>query len=488
MKKLPVSQNLDKILASLPVSSDINAVTEWLLTLDTAELPKLANWQAQIIQNYEIDDKKAIALEISSNLSAYISDRDKTKLGQYYSPTCALELIYTLVHEYLTPSSVIVDLCVGRGAFFKPFSNYTFLGMDVDQAAISFNQKAGLFSAKQGDAFDLTSLKLLGISDPSQVFIVGNPPYNDTTSKNKRSLKQTKGQATGRDRDLGVAFLQHYFSLKPRIVAVLHPMSYFLKFTNFARVANRGYKLAGCHIFSSRVFATHGANAFPCVAALWVPDATSYTREQLRTVHANILTSKFPVWTLAGGKLIRSSKDFRPADYTTVDDPAHKINKYPKDEASDIDLYQYNFRDLNSLLAGGNLTNKRGTTIPVNIGNSGETLFEYCALNVIKRYWRTSSKEFDFILGNLSPIYPAALLSSPLNFLTIIDCWFASPKLFASGHTKFVEFIAGCCKLHPGVQELSQFHQILMGNPSMDSVQLRSKISTILKEQVALLR
>jgi hypothetical protein len=74
-----------------------------------------------------------------------------------------------------------------------------------------------------------------------------------------------------KNRDSGIAFMRAYFLVKPRAVAILHPMSYLVKPTIYDRLVNFGYRLENCVIFSSRAFATHGSNAFPYVAALWVP-------------------------------------------------------------------------------------------------------------------------------------------------------------------------------------------------------------------------
>src|SRR3989344_5858437 len=65
------------------------------------------------------------------------------------------------------------------------------------------------------------------------IIAIGNPPYNDTTSIIRNSIKDTSIQdkidADIKTRDLGMSFLLSYDKLKADYVCVLHPLSYLIK-------------------------------------------------------------------------------------------------------------------------------------------------------------------------------------------------------------------------------------------------------------------
>ncbi|CAJ0629637.1 359_t:CDS:2 [Entrophospora sp. SA101] len=77
-----------------------------------------------------------------------------------------------------------------------------------------------------------------GIKDNQKLIIIGNPPYNDTTSLKAEKIKENAQNILPIDpqiksRDLGISFLRSYYQLKADYVCVLHPLSYLVKETNF---------------------------------------------------------------------------------------------------------------------------------------------------------------------------------------------------------------------------------------------------------------
>lgn len=108
--------------------------------------------------------------------------------GSFYTPKKFVELAGGWIKEFMhDPSYVFLDSSCGYGAFLQLhdlFKENRFIGNDIDEHAIStaatvypdisfFCQNALTQVAR--DAF--------GISDDDPLIIIGNPPYNDITSR-----------------------------------------------------------------------------------------------------------------------------------------------------------------------------------------------------------------------------------------------------------------------------------------------------------------
>ena len=482
MSQLPISAHLSEVFLKLPKGVDPIVAVFLVLSLEDgtreAASPAEEKWFAQIRAKYYLDDGEAVKKFFGNRFTHMLPDGKKSSFGKYYSPTGAIHLLRDLLDPILRPADLLLDLCVGIGAFAFEFTGNEFCGFDIDPIAIQILKKMGFKFMVEMDALSFVDRARYNIPANRRTVVVGNPPYNDWTSKNRRASKiqvQAPMDPRIKNRDSGIAFMRAYFLVKPRAVAILHPMSYLVKPTIYDRLVNFGYRLENCVIFSSRAFATHGSNAFPYVAALWVPrdlaafeagkDQPKLTKEEIAQEFQQIQDRHFRVVEIVEDKVTDFEKPFRAADYRTIDHPSCRINKNANDKVSDIGLYQFNFRDLNSLISNGNLTNKLRDTTPVNLGTDGEDLFKYAAVNAIKRYWKCSKKPFDFILGNLSPIYPKDLIETPLKFACLINTFFAHEMKFQPGLAKLRPWVYQLAKNNPDNDLLRRFALVILCDP-----------------------
>jgi len=84
------------------------------------------------------------------------------------------------------------------------------------------------------NALTTLSIEAFGISNDETLFIIGNPPYNDTTSIIRNGTKKLLFDIDPgiQSRDLSISFLLSYQRLQADYVCVLHPLSYLI-YENF---------------------------------------------------------------------------------------------------------------------------------------------------------------------------------------------------------------------------------------------------------------
>jgi len=225
------------------------------------------------------------------------------------------------------------------------------------------------------------------ISAKSYLVMVGNPPYNDTTSEFKNGEKGLNlCDHDLYDRDLGVSFLKSYDKLKADIVCVLHPLSYLIKKTNFERLKNfkDNYRLIKGEIFSSALFQGTGTGKFPIIVALYERHLKGMDYNYIRQFQFDILGE---------------TKKFVLSDYNTTDG---YINKYPprkKDlKEPPLGLFYYTFRDLNSLRKNASFFTK---SHPNGIIVTLENFYQYAYLFALKTLFEPPDI---WLYGNLSPL------------------------------------------------------------------------------------
>lgn len=362
-----------------------------------------------VFNRYKIDDIEEIKEYIKHNLSKYLNDTKKSDFGRYYTPGELVDLIYEMLSSHISTEYSIMDLCCGYGAFIDKFKDFKFIGRDIDEDAIDFLKILGYNNVETDNSLLNIKRDKYRLSQEDKICIVGNPPYNDKTSKNKKNGKNAKRTInidTDKDvkgRDLGHCFLNAYAKLNPEYICVLHPLSYLIKKSNFAKLQefNRKYKLIDAYIFSSSLFKDLRKNTeFPVVAALYEKGEMTY--ELIRDF-------KF--------KVFKTNKYFKLNTITTIDDlPESKCIfgdnkkvgnrfKYPRriDYAhvlkSDIDLYQYNIRDTNSLVTSGNVCMKKHNE---DI-NYCTIMFDELPYFAYIQNYRMFIQN-NFIIGNLSPL------------------------------------------------------------------------------------
>ncbi|PIP42179.1 hypothetical protein COX18_01250 [Candidatus Desantisbacteria bacterium CG23_combo_of_CG06-09_8_20_14_all_40_23] len=325
------------------------------------------------------------------NLAEHLPKNERIQLGSYYTPEKLVKLVHESIKPYLENKKknvILFDSAGGCGAFLFDMKNYDYRIADCDLEACSFLKQH--FS--RHNIFRTNSLKEVNRDKyliPLSAFLImiGNPPYNDTTSEFKNGEKgQNICDEDLFDRDLGVSFLKSYHKLKANVVCVLHPLSYLIKETNFKRLKDfkNNYKLIRGEIFSSALFRGTGTVKFPILVALYEKNPLGMTFEYIRQFQFDILNS---------------DKKFILSNYNTTDG---YINKYPprKNDITDspIGLYYWTFRDMNSLKKNTSFITKKH---PNGVVVSLENFYKYAYLYSLKNLF---NPEDAWLYGNLSPL------------------------------------------------------------------------------------
>jgi hypothetical protein len=279
----------------------------------------------------------------------------------------------------------IIDTSCGYGSFF----DYDFLippkryiGGDIDGAAIKIAQERHPnISFYKINALHNIQRSKYHIESNEKIIIVGNPPYNDVTSKVKKSIKQgfvCEIDNDIRTRDLGISFMLGYTKLRPEYVCILHPLSYLIKKANYELLKPflYQYKLIDSLIMNSQAFKeTSKGTGFPIILSL-------YKNDNKGTMYSSIMNMNFKT---VDGKLFNIS-------YDTI---SNYLNKYPQKYVKyngDAPLF-WTMRDINAL--------KRSKTfVQVYSYNTvivkNEIIEYYCYVDVFKDY----IKHIPYYLGN----------------------------------------------------------------------------------------
>ena len=325
------------------------------------------------------------------NLAEHLPKNERIQLGSYYTPEELVHRVYDFIQPYLDNKKrevVIFDSAGGCGAFLFGIKHYDYRIADRDLEACKFLKQ----HFDRHNVFHTNSLIEVNrdkYSVPSSAFLImiGNPPYNDTTSEFKNGEKgQNICDEDLYDRDLGVSFLKSYHKLEADVVCVLHPLSYLIKEANFKRLRDfkDNYKLIRGEIFSSALFHGTGTGKFPILVALYEKKSSGMTFEYIRQFQFDVLNI---------------SKKFILSEYKTTDG---YINKYPprKNDVqySPIGLYYYSFRDFNSLKKNTSFMLKKH---PNNIVVTLENFYKYAYLYSLKSLF---DPENAWLYGNLSPL------------------------------------------------------------------------------------
>ena len=366
--------------------------------------------------------EELIGFPVDSASGTSIDRCDRTRQGRYYTPQPLADLCYELLLPHMSPRTILLDSSAGHGSFVRDeWLSHSILA-DIDPLAINRLQEqyAGCRMILRENALTDVSRQKYGLSAADHLVVIGNPPYNDRTSKNKREQKGDQSFRTDADirkRDLGMSFLLSYAKLRATTICVLHPLSYLIKPTNFAALSSfyRDYRLLDGVVFSSRMFNGTQGTAFPILAALYqrVPEGGSGMHyEQVRNFRFKVLGGE-PQPELVCGHL------------ETIDG---YIRKYPPRKTdrhdSDIGLYFYNFRDANSLFTSANWTERTDFQKHITVHRSD--FYKYAYLSCYKRYFPRH-----YLFGNFSPLVKRYELesSSFLKAGCILDTVLNHPKV-----------------------------------------------------------
>lgn len=376
-------------------------------------------WAESIHRRFFVADQKALKERLIHEYSSLLPDEQKSSLGKYYTPAKLTDLVRREAESHLkTPNIEVADLAAGCGAFLKAFEDQFIRGFDVDNDAVAILRALEFENITQKNSLEQRGRDWFGIPNNTPLIVVGNPPYNDPQSKNKRYGTNRKLPVTAniseelKAGDVGRSFLKQTFSLNPLQAIILHPFAYLCKGRNFKELCGFRFRLKTAHVFPSSEFLDTSSTVFPCACSVWEPtsEATDFESEWGR-----VQAMFFP--------LLDSNRKFCLSLYPTFGND--ELQKYAKAGASDIGVYHYNFRDLNSLITSANfMTRKDKNNFPVG----WEKFPLYAFVNVVKRRWgHVAVRDLDLIAGNLNIPKLSNLLDQPL--LCMCDTTWSSNSL-----------------------------------------------------------
>lgn len=221
----------------------------------------------------------------------HLSYEEITNRGSFYTPAKYVKTLFEMLKKEEPNLSdwTILDNSCGYGSFFdfggEFLASGRTVGADIDKKALDTASKRN----PNVEYFFKNALAEIvrekyRITDTEKLVIVGNPPYNDVTSKVKNGIKS--GFFCDIDdsvitRDLGISFMLSYEKLSPDYVCVLHPLSYLIKRANYQLLSPflSKYRLKSSIIINSQEFSqTSKETGFPIILAVYkrAPGGTSY--------------------------------------------------------------------------------------------------------------------------------------------------------------------------------------------------------------------
>lgn len=264
---------------------------------------------------------------------------ERINLWSYYTDSKYIKIIEKMLKKYISKDWAILDSSCGYGNFFEIFKENLRIGNDIDDVALSVAKKRFPDVKFYNDnALKKIDRKKFGIRESQKLCIVWNPPYNDTTSIIRNSIKSGNMvmDTDVQTRDLGMSFLLSYNKLNADCVCVLHPLSYLIKRSNFKLLSNfsKNYKLIDGVIISSGAFSDNSKSIqFPILIGLY--------RKTLWWMDYNYIKNycfKEEWW-----------QSFALKDFDFIDNYISKYpNKYNISTSSNNILF-YTMRDINAL-------------------------------------------------------------------------------------------------------------------------------------------
>lgn len=321
-------------------------------------------------------DAKGAIME-GVHISNHLTIEGRVNLGSYYTPAKYVSLVGEwLIRSCVSDGWTIADLSSGYGAFFElstvpELNRCRYVANDIDPDAV---RKGREFFPnvewQEKNALIEVSREKFGFRRNEPLVIVGNPPYNDTTSQANNHIKSgaVAMDPDIRTRDLGMSSLLLYNKLEADYVAVLHPLSYLIKRANFSATSKffNNYVMLDHIIFSSSEFTgTSRVSAFPVVVAFYM------RREGEGITYEDVKKMRFT--TVEGDTFCVSS-----FDYVT-----DHISKYPHKERYKPEILFYTMRDINALKRSRTFLSERiANAVDVDV----EKLPYYCYVDCFKRF------------------------------------------------------------------------------------------------------
>ncbi|MCL2217643.1 MAG: SAM-dependent methyltransferase [Defluviitaleaceae bacterium] len=360
------------------------------------------------VNTFTVKDIGKVKEYVKHNYSRHLHDTKKANLGKYYTPKEIAETLKQEIEPKINNNTYILDLACGCGAFLELFDDCHAIGRDIDSQAMEILELFNFSNIGEDNTLLNVSRSKYGLSEADDVIIVGNPPYNDYSSRNRRYSTKAKSEPSPVDadiksRDIGRSFLEAYAKLEPRYICVLHPLAYLIKPTSFRNLKylRQSYRLENATIFKSHIFPDlKRRTPFPIVIATYKRDAGGMDFDYIQNFNFNIHndTVKFRL-----SSVVQAGHDYIRQTVTSVDK-----------NSSDIGLYHYNFRDINSLNKA-NFQNEeyRANHVDTMLVVNYIDLWKYCYVNCIKKFLIPMLVEDNnYILGNLNPILDKEVVES----------------------------------------------------------------------------
>lgn len=338
----------------------------------------------------------------------HLSKVEQINQGAFYTPQDLVHIAYDMIDRHVIDSQkyVLLDTSSGYGSFLENEKFPIRIGGDIDPEAVA-EAKKRVPKAKfvLQDALVNVNRGNYGLKKEDKVIIVGNPPYNDTTSIIRSDVKE-KSFSCDSDlthRDMGMSFLLSYNKLEADYICVLHPLSYLIKKSNFRSIKKitQNYKLKDAVVIPSTKFSdVSKTTVFPIIIAF-------YERSTTGMVYEDILNFRF--------KTI-DEKEFSLSRWSGIGEFVQKYPNQKKVKEADAVAKFYTLRDINALKRSKTFMEKtaRNTVFVLS-----EQLKYYCYLDVFKDY----IPHIPYYLGNCEPMIDNE------TFFAIADCFVYASSL-----------------------------------------------------------
>ena len=353
------------------------------------------------------------ASEPAEERQIHLSKVDQINQGAFYTPQNLVDIAYDMIERHVVDyrKYTLLDTSGGYGSFLENSEYPIRVGGDIDPKAVAEARKrvpdAQFFLQ---DALVNVNRRNYGLKKEDKIIIVGNPPYNDTTSIIRSDVKE-KSFSCDRDlkhRDMGMSFLLSYNKLEADYICVLHPLSYLIKKANFRSIKKftQNYRLKDAVVIPSTEFEdVSKATVFPIIIAF-------YERSKTGMVYDDILNFRF--------KTI-DEKMFFLGKWSGIGEFVQKYPNQKRVKESDIVAKFYTLRDINALKRSKTFMEKTGANTVFVLR---EQLKYYCYLDVFKDY----IPHIPYYFGNCDPMIDNDA------FLEVADCfiyasWLKNPKL-----------------------------------------------------------
>jgi len=168
----------------------------------------------------ETEKELVLMLNISEvpstmGLQNHLDEFATVNLGAYYTPQKYVDVVWKMINNYVDEDTVIFDCACGYGNFLLNKTVGIKKGNDID--LLAYNTATSL--VKDAKFYNFNALvdvnrEKYEIEKSQKLIIIGNPPYNDTTSLVKKNIKHLQFEVDEdlKARDVGISFLLMFIS------------------------------------------------------------------------------------------------------------------------------------------------------------------------------------------------------------------------------------------------------------------------------------